>query len=167
MKNSSRQPVSGKGSKATAKDITVSISQKKAAGAAAGAALGAIAAGPVGALVGGVVGTIVASNSEEVKGGLESAAKAAMKKAPTLRTVEKAVMDAGKKTAAAIKGRGAKVKAALASPPKAKPAKSSPKTSKKAPAATAKPVAGKSVVKASKGPVKGKAASTKKPARRG
>jgi hypothetical protein len=116
MKNSARQPVSAKGSKPAAKDITVSISQKKAAGAAAGATLGAIAAGPVGALVGGVVGAIAADNTETVKKELRSASKAVLKKAPTLHQVETAVVKAGKKTAVALKDTGSKVKAALVTP---------------------------------------------------
>jgi hypothetical protein len=166
MKQPARQPViaKGKGTKPPAKDITVSISQKKAAGAAAGATLGAIAAGPIGALVGGVVGGLVADNTDAVKKEVQSASKAVLKKAPSLKQVEKAVVKAGKKTVVALKSGGAKAKAALVSPT-TKPAASKPKAvakKKAAPKAPAKPV--KAPVKA-KLPIK-PPASKKAPAKK-
>ena len=170
MKQPARQPVisKGKSPKPTAKDFTVSISQKKAAGAAAGATLGAMAAGPIGALVGGVVGGIVADNTETVKKEVKLASKAVMKKAPSLQQVEQAVVKAGKKTAVALKSGGAKAKAALVSP-KTKPATAKPKAgatsskTKTAPKPPAKPA--KAPVKAklpTPPPAGKKGAATKK-----
>jgi hypothetical protein len=122
MKRSTKQQVSNKAPKPSGTEITVSISQKKATGVAAGATLGALAAGPVGALVGGVVGSLVADNTDKVKKELRTASKAVLRKAPSLQEVEAAVVKAGKKTAVALKGGSAKVKAALVTPkPKPKP----------------------------------------------
>jgi hypothetical protein len=168
MKNSARQPVSRKGSKpAAGDDITVSISKKKAAGAAAGATLGAMAAGPVGALVGGVVGSLVADNTDKVKKELQSASKAVLKKAPTLHQVETAAVKAGKKAVVALKGGGAKVKAALVTP-KAK-GKSAASTPKHAAASPAKAAPKKAPAKPAKVLAKTKSAppaAAKKPAAR-